>query len=191
MMKLLTSVSIEPTNDCNMDCPYCWRKDRPIGYMDMDLYKKIVDQLPFYLRVCLSFGGESGLHPQLDQMIQYARGRFRQLQLYTNGTIEYHNIHTVLGAKPPGYIITRDFKVVGSPPEAKYDKCRSLYRSMGVLWDGRVVPCCADIAGIHVMGDAKNSPLKDIWNSQTYQALRRIGHCANCEAYRYFGGDGI
>tara|TARA_Y100000310_G_scaffold344861_1_gene460080 strand:- start:1730 stop:2752 length:1023 start_codon:yes stop_codon:yes gene_type:complete len=33
-----------------------------------------------------------------------------------------------------------------------------------VLWDGKIVPCCKDFNGAHVLGDVRENKLMDIWN---------------------------
>jgi len=51
--------------------------------------------------------------------------------------------------------------------------CFLPWRSMTVLWDGRVVPCCYDYDGKYVIGDLKKELLKDVWNSGRMVLLRR------------------
>ena len=43
--------------------------------------------------------------------------------------------------------------------------CWVLFHQMMVLWDGRVVPCCADYSGKQILGDANTQTLKEIWDS--------------------------
>jgi MoaA/NifB/PqqE/SkfB family radical SAM enzyme len=69
---------IEPTNDCNLDCYFCPRgkSKREIGYMDFELYKKIIDEsLKFGKRMMLGLqkDGEPLLHPLILEMIKYAK----------------------------------------------------------------------------------------------------------------------
>jgi len=81
----LRTVSIEPTNHCNLHCSFCTSK-RSKGYMTIELYKKIINQLHPRISLALSFGGESGLHPDFEWMVRYAsKKQFRNLSLYTNG----------------------------------------------------------------------------------------------------------
>ncbi|MFH1332020.1 MAG: radical SAM protein, partial [archaeon] len=51
--------------------------------------------------------------------------------------------------------------------------CFLPWRSMTVLWDGRVVPCCYDYDGKYITGDLKKESLKDVWNSSRMVLLRR------------------
>lgn len=69
---------IEPTNDCNLDCYFCPRKTsgRDVGYMDFELYKRIIDEsVRFGKRMMLGLqkDGEPLLHPSILKMIKYAK----------------------------------------------------------------------------------------------------------------------
>ena len=62
------SVSAELTNNCNLSCPHCCsgsgRMLRKRGFMDIDLFKKIMKELsPYLYNVNLYFQGEPMLHP--------------------------------------------------------------------------------------------------------------------------------
>ena len=48
-VKPLTSLIIEPTNTCNLRCSFCFVTEgmtRDEGFMDLDLFKKIIDDTP-------------------------------------------------------------------------------------------------------------------------------------------------
>jgi radical SAM protein with 4Fe4S-binding SPASM domain len=72
-------LDIESTNACNLKCPYCasssnlWG-DNKKGFMDFDLFKKIIDEAVSECCYCVKFSlrGEPLLHPQLPEMIKYA-----------------------------------------------------------------------------------------------------------------------
>lgn len=189
--KFLTSVSIELTNDCNMKCEYCFAREREVGYMTFDLFKNIVNQIPRFCRISLSFGGESGLHPDFDKMVKYAKDKgFRKMALYSNGTIPYKNIEVRCLPKPPSeIIIDENFKIienkVGLKPRFSY--CKSLFRTCVILWNGDVTLCCHDLKGKKVIGNIYYNSLKDIWNCDEYKKLRKKGFCDNCEVFRYKG----
>lgn len=62
------SVSTELTNNCNLSCPHCstgsGRMLRKKGFMDIDLFKKVMKELrPYIYNVNLYFQGEPMLHP--------------------------------------------------------------------------------------------------------------------------------
>ena len=50
--------------------------------------------------------------------------------------------------------------------------CTYPFRSVVVLWDGRVVPCCRDDDAHLVLGDLKEQTLAEIWGSEPARRLR-------------------
>ena len=63
------SIGIELTNHCNLNCPECLSgsglMQRERGFMDIELYKKIIEELhPYLFSINLYFQGEPMLHPQ-------------------------------------------------------------------------------------------------------------------------------
>jgi radical SAM protein with 4Fe4S-binding SPASM domain len=67
--------------------------------------------------------------------------------------------------------------------------CGYPWRSVVVLWDGRVVPCCRDDDARHVLGDLNEQTLEEIWAGERVKDLRAAhrsgrfceGHlCAGC-----------
>ena len=70
------SVSIELTNNCNLNCPQCFSGSglmtRKRGFMEIDLYKKVMKELsPFLYNVNLYFQGEPMLHPQFFSFLTF------------------------------------------------------------------------------------------------------------------------
>lgn len=51
--------------------------------------------------------------------------------------------------------------------------CRAPWRTVVVLWDGRVVPCCHDHKAEWVLGDLKRQTLGEVWRSEDAERLRR------------------
>lgn len=51
--------------------------------------------------------------------------------------------------------------------------CSYPWRSVVVLWDGRVVPCCRDADGEMVLGDLNRQTLAEVWASDAVRELRR------------------
>ena len=51
--------------------------------------------------------------------------------------------------------------------------CSYPFRSVVVLWDGRVVPCCRDDDARYVLGDLRTESLSAIWHGPAAQALRQ------------------
>jgi radical SAM protein with 4Fe4S-binding SPASM domain len=84
------ALTIEPTNYCNLFCPECisGKKafNRPLGYIDFELYKKIIDEVKSHVAyLMLNFQGESFLHSDLINMIEYANTRNIFVSISTNG----------------------------------------------------------------------------------------------------------
>jgi len=82
---------VELTSHCNYRCVMCPNKDlnkTDKGYMDMALYKKIVDEAaPFVFDINLAHRGESLLHPQIIEAIDYAKKNGLYTRLHTNGSL--------------------------------------------------------------------------------------------------------
>lgn len=83
-------ITVELTNQCNVSCSFCPRQktQMEVGYMDMALYKKIIDEVTLHLPVkaVLFFRGESLLHPQFDECLRYAKEKgIGPVQFASNG----------------------------------------------------------------------------------------------------------
>ena len=69
-----------------------------------------------------------------------------------------------------------------NPWESAYDNepndikeaCGELYRRMFVWWDGKVNPCDYDYKSVLSKWNAKESSIKDIWNSDYYNYIREM-----------------
>jgi len=85
-------LDIESTNACNLKCPMCgrnWMKEK-IGYLDWQLFKKIIDQgAKYHLpSVKLNYRGEPLLHSELAKMVRYAKEKgILEVQFNTNGLL--------------------------------------------------------------------------------------------------------
>lgn len=51
--------------------------------------------------------------------------------------------------------------------------CSYPFRSVVVLWDGRVVPCCRDDDARYVLGNLHEQSLREIWHGPAAQELRQ------------------
>jgi sulfatase maturation enzyme AslB (radical SAM superfamily) len=83
---------VESTNHCNLRCVMCPTGlgviRRPKGYMDMGLYRRIVDEVaPTAPAIVLHSWGEPMMHPDLFDMIRYARQRDVWVETSTNITL--------------------------------------------------------------------------------------------------------
>lgn len=85
--------NVEPTNYCNLSCSMCPRElNRPFGYMEFNLFQKIIDESICYgkrLIITINKDGEPLLHPELPQMIKYAKDKKAayKINFYTNGIL--------------------------------------------------------------------------------------------------------
>lgn len=84
-------VSIELTSRCNLKCVMCPRDDhtrRGLGYMRMETFRRIIDQVRPYMELAyLHLAGEPLLHPEFAAFIAYAAEQGVATGLSTNGTV--------------------------------------------------------------------------------------------------------
>lgn len=267
---------VELTSYCNYRCIMCPNKDLPKdqkGYMDWDLYQKIIDESKnFVFDINLAHRGESLLHPQIGEMIEYAKQNKLFTRLHTNGSLlteklssriissgldrisfsfdgydketyekirrggDFHqtleNIQRFLEikkqaqSKRPGVAIEvihfnqensssqakKDFKgqFQGLPLDEfvmkelhnwagefeikrdpqKYSMCPFPWNALVIYWDGAVLPCTQDFFGSYVVGNVRDSSLREIWNSPRMvnlraklvaQDLHTLKTCSHCD----------
>ncbi len=84
------SVSIEPTNLCNLHCPECPSGTKTLkrerGFIGRDTFKKIIDQLsPELFYLTFYFQGEPYLHPGFHEMVSYVKSKKIYVSTSTNG----------------------------------------------------------------------------------------------------------
>jgi len=85
-------VDIESTNACNLRCVMCPRNfmTEKIGYIEWALFEKIIDEGAEYRlpSIKLNYRGEPLLHPQLPEMVAYAKRKgIIEVQFNTNGLL--------------------------------------------------------------------------------------------------------
>lgn len=72
-------ITVELTNQCNVSCTFCPRQsvNMKIGFMSMELYKKIIDEASDHLpvKLVIFFRGESLLHPEFIECVKYAKDK--------------------------------------------------------------------------------------------------------------------
>lgn len=87
-------ILIEPVSSCNLKCVMCFQSDKTfikkefMGKMDINLYKKIIDEAYANGTCAITFGsrGEPTIHPQIIEFIDYLKGKFLDVKLITNAT---------------------------------------------------------------------------------------------------------
>ncbi|MFW6019279.1 MAG: radical SAM/SPASM domain-containing protein [Bacteroidales bacterium] len=85
-----SSFSLEPTNNCNLNCPECpageLNMKRARGNINSQVYKSVIDQLAEHaMYLILYFQGEPFLHPDIFDIIHYARSKNLYVVTSTNG----------------------------------------------------------------------------------------------------------
>jgi len=140
---------VELTNICPFKCQFCPRgvegkMKRATGRMSFELFRLL-----------------SQLHPD--------QGRFRPFELHHLGESLIH---------PELDRFIRAASDRGLPTEMSCNPsvlnlCSYPWRSVVVLWDGRVVPCCLDSDAALVLGDLNHQSLAEIWASEPVRALRQ------------------
>ena len=103
-VKKITSLIIEPTNTCNLRCTFCFVTEgmtREGGFMDFDLFKKVMDDCPELEHLCMHNWGEPLLHKDIFKMIDYAKSKgVRYVVMNTNGTLLTDKmIHRIVDSK--------------------------------------------------------------------------------------------
>jgi radical SAM protein with 4Fe4S-binding SPASM domain len=88
--KFPLGVDIGVTNACNANCIMCpHSRLKKIGTMDMELYKKIIDNCEKLKikTITLSFFGEPLLDPTLIEKIKYAKSKGMYVAFYSNASL--------------------------------------------------------------------------------------------------------
>jgi radical SAM protein with 4Fe4S-binding SPASM domain len=259
---------IEPTNVCNLQCPFCPRdlteKSRGLGFMDMSIFKRIIDEAVANgaYGISLYMLGEPLLHKNIVDMINYAKqagmpavnlstaattnnldklletelddlilsidGASKEMyeRMRVGGTFEktldiatqFLEKKKAMGKEKPyvrvqiirtketeteivdyvkkwlpladsvyahnldgmvpwlGNVMMNDEEV--KRKNAHRLPCTQLWKVINVFWNGDVSACCHDALGDMVLGNLKNSTLKELWNSPRAQDFRNR-HIAN------------
>ena len=91
---LPTHLQVEPTNRCNLKCALCpvaSGLDRPSGSMDLDFFKRMIDETEGSVFLVLLWNwGEPFFNPRAFDMIAYARDRGIRIVSSTNGHLFAH-----------------------------------------------------------------------------------------------------
>jgi len=91
--KMPQSIFIDVTNACNLRCPVCpthLYMTRAKGFMDLDLFKSIIDEfksIEVKPNIYMYFAGEPLLHPQIDEIVSYAEKNGHHVFISTNATV--------------------------------------------------------------------------------------------------------
>ena len=108
------SLTVEPTNFCNLQCPECPTGNNTIkrdkGFLNISDYTKIIDTLsPWLLYHMIYFQGEPLLHPDISSMIHYAHQKNIYTCTSTNGHfLTYDNALKIIDSGLDKIIISVD-----------------------------------------------------------------------------------
>ncbi len=167
---------IEPTSACNLRCPQCpvglQSLKRPQGYLRLEDYRKIIDEIADYTWVLLLFfQGESFINPEILDMIDYAYRKKIFTVISTNGTrLANPDFARDLAASKLGRII---FSVDGATEETY-----KIYRQAGHF--NRVVKGIAQFMDARKKA-GKKFPVADLQfivmrhNEHELEAIKRLG----------------
>ena len=86
---------VEPVSSCNLRCTMCFQVDESfsgnsefMGLIKLDLFKKVIDDAceNNIKSLTLASRGEPTLHPKLNEMLEYCKGKFFEIKINTNAT---------------------------------------------------------------------------------------------------------
>lgn len=116
-------------------------------------------------------GGYKG--PKLEivmvDAVQTHEGIFRMRQYWQDRDIALYIEPVENRANQPNIRDT----AVGAQKLKAFSWCRRLMEQIYILYDGRMVQCCADWEQQSVMGDLTKEKLSDIWHGKRYSDYRR------------------
>ena len=86
-----THLQVEPSTNCNLRCAFCpvtTGMDRSTGFMDIAVFKKLIDETGGYIFLILLWDwGEPFLNPDIYDMIAYAKAQQIKIVSSTNAHI--------------------------------------------------------------------------------------------------------
>ena len=87
-MKQFKKFYIEITNVCNLDCSFCPTTKRQPEFMDIETFRKILDQIkPHTNYLFFHVKGEPLLHPEIDMFLDISHEKGFKVNITTNGTM--------------------------------------------------------------------------------------------------------
>lgn len=93
-------IYLEITNNCNLDCSFCIKNNRDKKFMEFENFKIILNKIKNYTKyLYFHISGEPLLHPQINELINYANKDF-YINITTNGYLisrikNNHNIRQI------------------------------------------------------------------------------------------------
>lgn len=99
------TVQLFLTEKCNLNCRFCFRKNKGFSIEDMPLEtaKNIISKYKDTDTKISFTGGEPTLNPYLEQMLQYCSEINIDSEIYTNGTRHFNNYSTQVKLRYDGF----------------------------------------------------------------------------------------
>jgi len=90
-----TYLLVELVSYCNLRCTMCFQVDKTftvksnLGAMDLGLFKKVIDEAvgARCRTLTMASRGEPTLHPQLEEILKYVKGKFFDIKINTNAMV--------------------------------------------------------------------------------------------------------
>lgn len=142
-----------------------------------------------YPRVILQFLVTGKNEHQIPTLKQWAKTiGVDELQLKTTQIYDYENGSELIPTNTDYSRYIPDGQGKWKLKKEIENKCWRMWQGAVITWDGRLVPCCFDKDGSHVMGKVAIEPIKSIWKNKKYTAFRtqlledrkQIEICKNC-----------
>lgn len=87
-MKKFKKIYVEITNKCNLTCDFCPGSGRTEGFMDRELFGRILEEVREFTRqLYFHVLGEPLLHPDLDVFLDMCHAYGFKVNITTNGTL--------------------------------------------------------------------------------------------------------
>ncbi|MFL5813145.1 MAG: radical SAM/SPASM domain-containing protein [Bdellovibrionia bacterium] len=87
-MKRFSKVNIEISNICNLQCSFCPEVMRSKKWMDLGLFRKIIEQVnPIADQVCFHLMGDPLVHPKLSELVDICEEYGSRIFFVTNGVL--------------------------------------------------------------------------------------------------------
>jgi len=138
------AVCIKLTNACNLRCKMCGQpreghvpgeaKYAPREYfdqaVDLDVYKRVIDELAFIRPNLYLWGGEPFLYKEILELIRYSKARRYTVQINTNGMYLRRYARQIVESGLDDLIVSID------GPEEVHDQVRGLNGTFRLLKEG-------------------------------------------------------
>lgn len=111
-------LQIEPTSICNYRCVFCFETDKSftdkkngfMGKMNVGLFKEIINQIVGKVEfISLASRGEPLANQDINEMLNYCRGKFLNLKINTNASLmDEKKIHSILSGGVKTIVFSAD-----------------------------------------------------------------------------------